>query len=173
MILFLRFASDITFISVILCENLYTFCSFFNIVVIYWALLFTNHFSFLPSTIWTVCKLVCTFGDPAFIAWMSPFEAGRIQTGSLHSSYLPGEHCTGSFLNLEIFSYEPGSGGSWALNHLTLLCNVTVPCGQDEWGLTNLSPLCLKDRCMADSHFNEQVIGTHGFQLHPQSRVLQ
>ena len=158
MILFLRFASDITFISVISCENLNTFCSFFNIVVIYWALWFTNHFSFLPSTIWTVCKCVCTFGDPAFIAWMSLFEAGRIQTGSLHSSYLPGEH---------------GSGGSWALNHLTLLCNVTVPCGQDEWGLTNLSPLCLKDRCMADSHFNEQVIETHGFQLHPQSRVLQ
>ena len=48
-------------------------------------------FPFKSSNFCTICKFVCTFRDPAFIAWMSPFVTGRIQSDWL-PSYFPREH---------------------------------------------------------------------------------
>ena len=72
--------------------------SFFVNSGFYWAWFLSTIFPFPLCTFWTVCKFMCTFEDPGFIAWMFPFVASRIQSDWLPSYwYLPGEHWIGKF----------------------------------------------------------------------------
>ena len=64
-------------------------------------------FTLSLSTFCTVCKFTCTFGDPPFRAWMSPFVANRIQF-YWQPSHLHGEHWNGNFLHKESFISELG-----------------------------------------------------------------
>ena len=108
-----------------------------------------NHFHFPLYSFCTVCKFMCTFGDLAFIAWMSPFVASRIQFDWL-PSYLPGEHWKGSFC-------------IWSLSVRSVVNRILglVPPNpwakpQDQWDLPDLTDSTLRQgpiQQLTTSHF--------------------